>query len=490
VIFTRAATVAPWTLPSHATLLTGRYPWEHGVMGAGRLSFDRTVPTLPRLLRPRGYTSLALSANGMLTPLLGLEGAYDAYRAAEWWEKTFRWLDPERIDLPAATGSRSGRAALSVLTSAALRRRHRRTPTELLRMPGTTTTLAQAVHETRPEEAPLGPTAESLSWAVIDGMNRIARTLKSPEDPRPLPVAPWIEPTLAGWLARRPPDSPVHCFVNFLDAHEKYLSDAEIVRGLGGWRSYLRIAQNARLWLQGDWRPTDAELGLLRELYQRTIHRLDLRLGALVEVLRRADRWENTLLVVTSDHGQAFGEHDDLFHERSPYESLLHVPLWIRWPGGDGGGHVRNDVVSLVDIVPTVLKAAGGEAPSNLPGRPLDAVIPRTSEDAAVLAMADGFPSIEHFRGNLSEGPMIRLNRSYAVAYSGDFKVVLNLHDERAEVYNLTRDPEERTVVDSPPEGDASHALGSARDLAQRIRNDRSGMVDERLENQLRSWGY
>jgi len=459
-------------------------------MGAGRLSLDPAELTLAHHLRSGGYASLALTANGMLAPLLSLEGSYQAYRSAEWWEKTFRWLPPERFDFSPSAGVRSGKGALSVLGSAFTRRRTReRAMAEFLRAPGHQTTLAQALHETRPEEAAMGRLGEAITWGTIDGMNRVARALRWPGDPRPLPDAPWIEATLAGWLARTPPDQPVHCFVNLLDAHEKYLSDAELVRGLRGWLRFVRIPQNARLWLQGDWRPTEDELDLLRRLYERTLRRLDLRLGALIEILRHAGRWDNTLLVVTSDHGQAFGEHGELFHERSPYEPLLHVPLMIRWPGGMAGGGVRSEAVSLVDVVPTLLKAARRAAPANLPGAVLTPTA-RIERPQPVQAMADGFPSLQHYREHLSDVVRDRLRRSFAVAYDGDFKVILGLHDQRIEIYNLVDDPGEEHDLGTAAEGTAARAVETARTAARSIGAARSGAVDPQLQFQLESWGY
>ena len=430
IVFTRASTVAAWTLPSHASLFTGRYPWEHGVMGEGQLRFDPNCPTVGQLLRPLGYSSLALSANGMLAPLLSLDGAFDAYRWTNQWEKTFRWMASESLETGPDAETRSRRAVLHVLASALSRRKPPRAPSGGLRASPSELTLPQAVRQSRPEEIPFGPRAESATWAVVDLMNRVARVLRRPDEHLPLPIAPWIEGTLETWLSRQPSDRPVHCFINLLDAHEKYLSEGEIVRGLGAWIRFVRTPQNARLWLGGKWRPTEREFELLARLYERTIRILDRRIGAFVDALQRAGRWENTLFVITSDHGQAFGEHGDLFHERSPFRPVLEVPLWVRWPGGDGGGKVVDDPVSLTDIAPTLLAAAGAQIPGDLPGIPLGRES-RKDRPTPVLAMADGFPCLEHYRGRLSEPAFARLLRSYAVSYTGDYKAVVGMHDWR-----------------------------------------------------------
>jgi len=489
VVYARAATVAPWTLPAHATLFTGRYPWEHGVMGDGQLRFDASVPTVPALLRPQGYTSLALSANGTLVPFLAQEGAFDAYRSAEWWEKTFRWLRPEELDLSPRTRSRGGRSTMSLLVSAVARRHSPRLPTDLIQTPHPTATLFQRLSSGLPEVRPIVPGADSISWVAIDGLNRIARGIGFPDDPRPLPAAPWIEGTLEAWLARRPADQPFHCFINLLDAHEKYLSDGEVVPGLAAWLRFIRISQNQRRWLQGEWSPSDEEFRLLRELYERTIRILDRRLGAIMDVLRRTGRWENTLFVVTSDHGQAFGEHGELFHERSPYQPLLHVPLWVRWPRGDGGGRTVRDAVSLVDVAPTMLAAAGADLPPGLPGVALD---PYTTppRSTPVLGMADGFPCILHYRHTLSAAVVERLQHSYAVAYVGGVKAVVGLRGGETQCFDLDSDPNEQHNLAGAVSPDIEAAFQAARTVAHRIEAARGGTVDPALEERLDSWGY
>src|SRR5579863_1565680 len=112
VVYSHAATVAPWTLPSHATLLTGLYPWEHGVMGVGRMRVDPSMETIARVLGEIGYSRIALSANGITSPLLAVDGAFDVVRCIDWWQKTLRWVDRDAVSLEIGREPRPGRAAL------------------------------------------------------------------------------------------------------------------------------------------------------------------------------------------------------------------------------------------------------------------------------------------------------------------------------------------------------------------------------------------
>lgn len=323
---------------------------------------------------------------------------------------------------------------------------------------------------------------------AIDGLNRLARVLQRPEDPRPLPIAPWIEPTFEAWLRSQPPERPVYAFVNFLDLHEKFLSDAELIPNLWRWTGLARLPQNTRLWLQGKWVPTSEELLLLRRLYEALFSTLSARVDSLIEILRRAGRWDNTLLVVTSDHGQSFGEHGFVFHSLSPYEAVLHVPLWIRWPGGDGG-HTVSDRVSLVDIVPTLLAAAGIPRPTELAGVPLQGGAPPV-RTTPVLAMADGYPSVVIHRERVETPVLEHLRRVNAIAYDGDLKALVEVRTGALSVFDLGRDPEESSDLGSRLGVSSRNVEEAARGAAARIQGASKGGVDTVLEDRLHSWGY
>src|ERR1700693_5078851 len=70
--FPRAISVAPWTIPSHASLFTGLYPWENGVHMLRELRLDPSVPTLAGMLAKAGYSTFSLSSNGFICPDIGL----------------------------------------------------------------------------------------------------------------------------------------------------------------------------------------------------------------------------------------------------------------------------------------------------------------------------------------------------------------------------------------------------------------------------------
>ncbi len=109
-------------------------------------------------------------------------------------------------------------------------------------------------------------------------------------------------------------------------------------------------------------------------LYDREIRYLDDELRRFVQGLEAAGRLEDTLLVVTSDHGEEFLEHGIIGHGATPYEEVLRVPLLFRGPGVPGGRRVAAPV-GLVDLMPTLLELLGVSAPADAMGRSFAALV-------------------------------------------------------------------------------------------------------------------
>jgi arylsulfatase A-like enzyme len=124
--------------------------------------------------------------------------------------------------------------------------------------------------------------------------------------------------------------------------------------------------------------PRDAEI--LRYSYDEGVRYLDRSLGGLFDSLRSSGAWDQMLVVVTSDHGEAFGERGEFGHG-SLHEEIVRVPLIIKWPGGENAGTSRRVLRSSVDLAPTLLAFAGLDA-HGLPGTDLR----RPRSQAAVFA--------------------------------------------------------------------------------------------------------
>ncbi len=110
---------------------------------------------------------------------------------------------------------------------------------------------------------------------------------------------------------------------------------------------------------------------LLSDLYDGEIACLDQEIDCFLSDIKAGGLLDNTLLVITADHGENLGRHGLLDHKASLHRTLLYVPLVIRLPGGVRGGEVFNDVTRLEDLFPTILEVCGLPVPEGLDGESL-----------------------------------------------------------------------------------------------------------------------
>ncbi|HEY2252377.1 MAG TPA: sulfatase-like hydrolase/transferase [Planctomycetaceae bacterium] len=255
VLFERAYTPAPLTLPSHASMMTGLYPPEHGLLTNGRGRLDENISTLAEIFRDAGYDTAAFIGSFVLHSKFGLE-------------RGFRQYDDDMTNTD---------------------------PTE------------DGLHRQR------------------DGV--------------------WVVDSALAWLTRRR-QKPFFCWVHLYDAHAPYLAHLDEFGD------------------RFDDRPYDGGIAYV-----------DLQVARLVKHLQANRLEEQTLIVVAGDHGESLGEHDEREHGLTLYNSVVHVP-WI-WAGRgvSPAGRRVPQVVSLVDLRPTLLESVGLREPVDTRGRSLSATL-------------------------------------------------------------------------------------------------------------------
>ena len=110
--------------------------------------------------------------------------------------------------------------------------------------------------------------------------------------------------------------------------------------------------------------------------YYNCLSRLDTGFGMLMEELERSGRADDTLVIYLADHGPQFSRG-----KCAAYELAVKVPFIVRWPGAEPQGMVSERLVSSIDIMPTILDAAGVDSPEGLPGRSLRPLVEGVSTD-------------------------------------------------------------------------------------------------------------
>lgn len=179
--------------------------------------------------------------------------------------------------------------------------------------------------------------------------------------------APEVDSAFLRWVSQVG-DRPFFAALNYIDAHRPYDPPAAYRNAfLRGCRVPLSMAGCAAR--------------MRADLYDGTIAYLDERVGRLLAELGRRGLLENTVVIVTSDHGELLGEHGLEGHGHSLYLQLLHVPLVIAAPGGPEGIRVGQPV-SLRDLPQTILDLVGAQPAHRFPGASL---APRWRENPADL---------------------------------------------------------------------------------------------------------
>jgi tetratricopeptide (TPR) repeat protein len=126
--------------------------------------------------------------------------------------------------------------------------------------------------------------------------------------------------------------------------------------------------------------------GQARNPYDGEVRRADQLVGEFLQFLKERELYDPAIIVLTSDHGEALGEHGEAEHGVFLYNSTLHTPLVVKMPNDEGGGRRRSDVVQQIDILPTLLDLMGAPRPASLRGRSLKHLI--ESADATLPGAA------------------------------------------------------------------------------------------------------
>jgi len=174
------------------------------------------------------------------------------------------------------------------------------------------------------------------------------------------------------WLDARPEAEPFLLYVHTIDPHVPYRPPNEFLRMYEEtpYRGPLSFRRDATLLegiKTGSTRTTAADRAHLEALYDGEISYHDVHFAAILDGLTRRGLDEDTIVVVTADHGEEFWDHGSVGHGHSVYEELLHIPMFMRVPGI--GATRVDEPMGLSDVVPTVLEALGQEIPEDLPGR-------------------------------------------------------------------------------------------------------------------------
>ena len=284
------------------------------------------------------------------------------------------------------------------------------------------------------------PTRSASGWLSIRTRHRWGLIKKT---------ASVITDDFLDWLGGASP-RPFFAFLNYMDPHAPYLPPEP---------------HRSRFFEEGmdperRKRPglTPRDVRGPRALYDGSIAYVDEQLARIREELRAKGLAENTLVIVTSDHGEQFGEHGLIDHANSLYLPLLHVPLVLLHPGTVPAGRRVGPTVSLADLPATILDLVGLDS-SPFPGRSMRELWRSSSAiDRPAFSQLAVLPDARPWEPT-ARGPM-------SSVIIGDLHVIRN-GDGRLELYDHGADPaEEIDLGQSPAAAACAAVLGSLADSA------------------------
>jgi arylsulfatase A-like enzyme len=255
-----------------------------------------------------------------------------------------------------------------------------------------------------------------------------------------------------------------------------------IMKQYAPWDKNYMTAEASLFWsvTDGDHVLTHQEKAFLSSRYDCEISYLDHCLGHLFDRLRDLGLYDDTLIIVTADHGEAFGEHNHTGHILTLYEELLRVPLIIKYPATYPYRGAVEKRVSLVDLMPTVLSFLNYSMPSKTDGEPLE------DSDHVIIAESD-------VGWWMAQGTITKYLRYLKAVYQGNYKYIWSSNGLN-ELYDLEKDPgEKENLIKKSPH----QAQEMQKTLNQWLASYKSPStkgeeikIDQSTEEKLRALGY
>ncbi|HOE67460.1 MAG TPA: sulfatase-like hydrolase/transferase [Candidatus Hydrogenedentes bacterium] len=268
----------------------------------------------------------------------------------------------------------------------------------------------------------------------------------------------------------RPANAPFFLFLHYMETHDPFMDWEH--PGVG----YARVRMEA---------PDPARYReKMLHAYAQEVERFDHYFGELIAGLQARNLYENTLIVVVSDHGEEFFDHGGWWHGQTLYDELLHVPLLIKLPGNLAGGTTNDHFARHIDIAPTILAWANLPPSPSMPGTSL------LGPDGSALNAQTGYVYAHNdFEGIILHSAQTR-DAKRIEANPGNKRTLAPV-----EFYDLANDPSERTNLSG--KGDPRET-----ELGMIIEGMSSFLMEgatqptlvekasPEMENQLKSLGY
>lgn len=440
LLFENAFAPATWTVPTHASLFTGAYPSEHGT-DKGNRYLNPAYTTLAERLAESGYETVLYSNNVHLTSQFGFTRGFDVAESSHAVSD-----DDDVIDWNQFLGKRdhhTGPRKYVEVLNHIWDNRHKN--------------LVESVRS-----------AARLKYNYHFGDNGASATNR--------------------FLRDRAFSDPSFVFVNYMEPHNPfepptgYGPEDDAAPAVEGWKYDNGMASL-----------TDEQIASLRANYRGEVAYLDEQIGEIYEEFDD----DNTVIVITGDHGVSLAEHGHLYHGTGLYNPVTKVPLIITGAGRTGR---LDHSVGIISLYRTICRLAGIDPADGVdtPIRGTDLLSDETDDDVLIERQGQAEEFVEAVREERGETAATEANKYERALVRGRYKYIREYDPEtnewitEGELYDYVDTPDERIVLDDESlRAEMATALDAVVDsLEPRTNTGGVGDLDADVENRLQELGY
>ena len=381
LVFERNIASAPWTLPSHASMFTGRYPMEHHVHFKGDnrdflktswLMNDYPGKTIAEILKQEGYTTIGMSANTGIVPGTGFDRGFDV----------FSFFDP--------MGNFALNNEWSVLKGKIIER------------------FGETKSEVFKNFLSKGIRKENISF--LNTYFKLRKRIRKSHEYNNFPYNKSGR-NMINSLSSSSLSQPFFLFLNLMESHEPYIDDFS--------------PQQEQEYSLGLLEPSIKTVKKVRESYYAESKLIDWEIAEIVRFLKENNIYDSTNIIITSDHGQSLFEHEFYGHGIYLHDELIRVPLLIKKAVKDPHHETMNNLFSNTGLF-EIMKGIGVENEFRIP------------DYQFVLSEADGSWRVPNSIIRDNKEAMRRLSvmdSPRKAVFRDDFKLVLNMDNGNVESF-------------------------------------------------------
>jgi arylsulfatase A-like enzyme len=398
-VYDRCLAPASWTIPSHVSLFTGLYPSEHNV-GDDRVCMPGNMYSLPEILRSMGYSTFGVTSNSLVSRLLNFERGFDQFY--EMWH-LFNSEDFLTVEQEFSRFKKEVKGELRRFLA-------------LLRLASShgayTFLLKKFIDSTYKKRYPILKNSVHATLRTISTAKKIVNSGNA--------------------------QKPFFLFLNIMETHSQYDPPPGIKAFGEVGRKEREEALKRYEWHHYVHSHFSAEtFEILNVLYDREVLFLDSVLWDFYSFLKARNSLDNTVFIITSDHGELIGEHGQVNHIFTLYNELLHVPLLVKFPKDvDLAGH-KNTLVQLHDLFSTLTDMAGSPMPTPEGSH---SILSSTSRKIAYSQLLSCDHTVHKFRRANPSFALKDFMQPHKSLVTDDMMKIIRRADGQEELYDLNKD--------------------------------------------------